>query len=409
MGDELVVWLYGGPVARIDEERRRLRLIYTDDALSRYPLGTPLLSLILPVQRQRHTERVVRPFLDGLLPEGQARLAIAYDFDLPASDTYGLLRAIGRDCAGALVIQPADQPTPPVASTLRAEPISDADIERLVANLRTAPLGADERVRVSLGGVQEKLLLTQMPGGTWGRPVDGTPSTHILKPPIARFPATVENEAFCMRIARHLGLKVATVHVAPIGGRPLLVVERYDRVVHPDGTMERIHQEDLCQATGVPPEKKYEEYGGPTLRRIARLLEAAAAPDVLEDLLRALTVHVLIGNGDAHAKNFSILHSPSGALTLSPLYDLLCTLHYGDVRLAMTVDGAARLDEVTAARIVNEASRWGLSRQRAGGIVEDVLDRAPAAIAAAREDTDDLPAAIVATVEGQLRHLRAAS
>ena len=325
---------------------------------------------------------MVRPFLDGLLPEGQSRLAVAKDFDLLASDTYGLIRAIGRDCAGAVVIQPAVEPPPRPPSTLRAEALSDADIETLVANLSTAPLGVDGRVRLSLGGVQEKLLLTKMPDGSWGRPVDGTPSTHILKPEIARFEKSVENEAFCMRFARHLGLSVAPVHVSAIGSRTLLVVERYDRIVGLDGSVERIHQEDFCQATGTSPERKYEENGGPSLRRIAALLQAASTPDELDNFLRAVTTNVLIGNGDAHAKNFSLLHHASGALTLAPQYDLLCTLLYGDDRLAMYIDDVHRTNRVTTQRIVNEAARWGLSKDRAASIVNELIGKASDAIVA---------------------------
>jgi serine/threonine-protein kinase HipA len=403
---ELAVWLYGDRVATIDEERSRPRLTYTEEALSRYPLGTPLLSLTLPLRPERHPQGVVRPFLDGLLPEGQSRLAVAEDFNLRASDTYGLIRAIGRDCAGAVVIQPAEEAAPPPASTLRAEPLTDLDIERLVANLRTAPLGVDKRVRISLGGVQEKLLLTRMPDGVWGRPVDGTPSTHILKPEVARFPKTVENEAFCMRVARHLSLPVATVTTTVIGSRTLLVVDRYDRVVHADGMVDRIHQEDFCQATGTLPDHKYEEDGGPSLRRIAERLQATATADTLDHLLRAVTTNVLIGNGDAHAKNFSLLHQPSGTLTLAPLYDLLCTLQYGDDRLAMHIDNVRRTNRVTADRLVNEATRWGLTRRRASEIVEDVLDRAPTAVAAARDETDGVPDELAALVNAQLAQLR---
>lgn len=406
MAGALAVWLYGERVAIINEERNHSRLVYTEEALSAYPLGTPLLSLTLPVRPERHTQGVVRPFLDGLLPEGQSRLAVAEQFNLRASDTYGLIRAIGRDCAGAVVMQPTDEPAPPPASTLRAEALTEADIDTLVANLRTAPLGIDERVRISLGGVQEKLLLTRMPGGSWGRPVDGTPSTHILKPDIARFPGTVENEAFCMRIARHLGLPVATVHTTVIGSRPLLVVERFDRIVHSDGTVDRIHQEDFCQATGTAPDNKYEEDGGPSLRRIAHLLQAAATPDAQEDLLRAVTANAVIGNGDAHAKNFSLLHHASGALTLAPLYDLLCTLHHGDDRLAMYVDNVHRTNRVTAGRITNEAVGWGFSRARAMAIIDGVLEKAPAAIAAARDETERVPEDLVAAVDGQLEALR---
>ena len=407
MADGLAVWLYGDRVAILDEDRHRPRLVYTEEAISQYPLGTPLLSLSLPVRPERYTRGVVRPFLDGLLPEGQSRLAVAKGFDVLASDSYALIRAIGRDCAGAVVIQPADDPAPPAPSTLRAEPLDESDIEALVANLLTAPLGVGKRVRISLAGGLEKLLLTRMPDGSWGRPVDGTPSTHILKPEIPRFPGTVENEAFCMRVARHLGLPVATVETTTVGSRKLLVVERYDRVVHADGTVERIHQEDFCQATSTLPDNKYEEDGGPSLRRIAALIQTVAAADALDDLLRAVTMNALIGNGDAHGKNLSLLHQPAGALTLAPLYDLLSTLHYGDDQLAMYVDNVHRTNEVTAERIVNEATAWGLSRRDAAGIVDDLLERAPDALVAARDETDGVSEQLFATVKDQLARLRA--
>lgn len=406
MADELAVWLSGERVARIDRERGRLRLAYTDEALDRYPLGTPLLSLSLPVANRRYTHGVVSPFLDGLLPEGAARQAIARDVRESPNDTYGLIRALGRDCAGAIVIQPAGDSPPPAPTTVTAERLTSAEIATLVRNLPDAPLGVGGRVRISLAGVQDKLVLTRMPDGAWGRPVDGTPSTHILKPELAAFPQTVENEAFCMRVARHLGVDVAAVETTEIAGRTVLVVERYDRTVSADGAVERIHQEDFCQATGMSPETKYEDDGGPSLQRIAGILESVAAPDSLEQLLHAVAVNTLIGNGDAHAKNFSLLHHPSGVLALAPLYDLLCTLHYGDDRLAMTIDNVHRTNRVTAERIVNEAVSWNLSRARALEIVDDVLARAPGAIAAARGETDGVPGELVATVERQLAQLR---
>lgn len=406
MADQLAVWLNGVRVAVIDQERSRLRLEYTEDALDQHPLGTPLLSLSLALRRERYTHGVVRPFLDGLLPEGEARQAVARDFSVGTDDTYGLIRALGRDCAGALVIQPVDEASPPPPTTLTAERLSDAEIADLIANLRSAPLGAGGRVRISLAGVQEKVLLTRMPDGAWGRPVDGTPSTHILKPEIDRFPETVENEAFCMRVAKHLGLPVANVETTSVAERKLIVVERYDRVVHPDGSVERLHQEDLCQAFGALPDRKYEEDGGPSLQRIAGILQAAAAPDSLEVLLRAVTLNVLIGNGDAHAKNFSLLHEPSGALRLTPLYDLLSTLFYGDDQLAMYVDNVHRTNRVTADRIVNEAARWGLSKRRAAEVVADVLDRLSDAVTAAAAETPGLPNEIPALVDSQLAQVR---
>ncbi len=409
MADELTVWLYGERAATIDRKRGRPRLAYTEEALGRYDLGTPLLSLALPVATERYTQGVARPFLDGLLPEGEPRKSIARDLGLRADDTYGLIEALGRDCAGAVVIQPLEDAPPPVPTTATAERLGLAELEALVGELRSAPLGAGGRVRVSLAGVQEKLLLTRMPDGSWGRPVDGTPSTHILKPEIAAYPHTVENEALCMRIAKHLDLDVAAVETTAIAGRKLIVVERYDRAIGIDGSVERIHQEDFCQATGTPPDTKYEEDGGPSLRRVAGILQAVAAPGSLEKLVQGITLNVMLGNGDAHAKNLSLLHHASGGLSLAPLYDLMCTLHYGDDRLAMYVDSVQRTDRVTAERIVNEAVRWGMPPSRAAEIVGDLLDRAPGAIAAAREETEGAPKDLVVMIEQRLAQLRAAA
>lgn len=408
MTDTLFVWLSGIRVAVVEQERGRIRLSYTDESLEGFPPGTPLLSLALPLTAERYAQGVVRPFLDGLLPEGAARRAIAEDFDLLSTDTFGLIRALGRECAGAVVIQPADDPAPPKATTRTAEPLSDAEIANLVATLRSAPLGVTERVRLSLAGVQEKLVLTRMLDGSWGRPVDGTPSTHILKPELAEYPGTVENEAFCMRVAKHLGLAVAEIETTTIAGRRLLIVERYDRIVHPGGSVERIHQEDLCQATGTPPNKKYQEDGGPSLRRIADLVQSAATPQSVETLLQMTTVNVLIGNGDAHAKNFSLLHESTGALRLAPLYDLVSTLHYGDDRLALYVDDVRRTNRVTADRLVNEAAQWGMSKRRASHIVADMLDRALPAIEAARDETKGLPDGVLGVVKTQHSKLRSA-
>jgi len=404
----LAVWLDGVRVAGIRQERGRLRLVYTEDAIRHYELGVPLLSLSLPLTGQRYSHGVVRPLLDGLLPEGDARQVIARDVGVDRDDTYGLIRALGRDCAGALVIQPDDEPAPPRPTTLTAEPLTDAGIVELVANLRSAPLGAGGRVRISLAGVQEKLLLTRMPDGRWGRPVDGTPSTHILKPEIARFPATVENEAFCMRLAKHLGLPVASVETTMVNGRKLIIVQRYDRVIHSDGSVQRLHQEDFCQATGVPPEKKYQEHGGPPLTRIAGILQAVAPAAAGAALLRAVVLNVLIGNGDAHAKNLSLLHHPSGALGLAPLYDLMSTVFYGDERLAMYIDSVQRTQRVTADRILNEAARWGLARRHASKIIADIIERTPDAVALAAAETPSLPAEIPAIIDGQLAQIRSA-
>ena len=404
----LAIWLYGRQVAVVERERKgRLRLSYTEEALTAYEGGTPLLSLALPLTRDRYPNGVTRAFLDGLLPEGEPRRAIAADLDLPSSDVLGLIGALGKDCAGALTVQSPDDPPPSTPTVETAEPLSRDDLGEIVANLSSAPLGIDRKVRLSLAGVQEKLLLTRMPNGAWGRPVEGTPSTHILKPEIDRFHNTVENEAFCMRIARHLDLPVANVETMLADGRPVLVVQRYDRVIGFDGTVQRVHQEDFCQALGLPPDRKYEQDGGPTLARVARILQQVAESSSIDTLLRSLVLNVAIGNCDAHGKNYSLLHTEAGSLRLAPLYDLLSTRLYPvDDKLAMYVDSVQTADRVTSDRVVNEATRWGVSRKTAEAIVLDSLDRLPAAVTAAAEETDGIPPELVELVGRRVDRLR---
>jgi serine/threonine-protein kinase HipA len=401
----LSIWLHELCVAHLEQPRGRMRLTYTPEAVQRYGAGTPLLSLSLPVTPDPYPDGVVRTFFDGLLPEGEVRRAIAADLRVAAHDTYTLIAELGRDCAGAVVVLPSGERPPPTVTTLSASAIEAEELARLIDNLRGAPLGIDTRVRVSLAGVQEKLVLTLMPDGRWGRPRDGAPSTHILKPSLTAYPAIVENEAFCLRLAAHLQIAAARVATIAVRGRDVLVVERYDRHVSADGRVERLHQEDICQALGERPETKYEEDGGPSLRRVARLLAPAAGTAALQELLRAVTLNVVLGNGDAHAKNYSLLHGPPGTVRLAPLYDLVSTLVYKQDRLAMYVDKVQRISRVTATHIVNEGVGWGMPRARAAEIVSDVLDRAPAAVEAALAETPGTPSALRATIRRQLTNL----
>jgi serine/threonine-protein kinase HipA len=406
MAEAIAIWLYGQHVARVEQHgpKKRLRLSYTEEALATYEGGTPLLSLAFPLTRDRYPSAVTTAFLDGLLPEGEPRRAVAADLDLLASDVFGLIAALGKDCAGALVVQPEGDSAPGMHSTSSAEPLTDDDLANLVANRRSAPLGVDRDVRVSLAGVQEKLLLTRMLDGAWGRPVDGTPSTHILKPQVERFPHTVENEAFCMRVAKHLGLGVASVDTIDIDGSAVLVVERYDRLVDPDGTVHRIHQEDFCQALGLPPDKKYEQDAGPTLVRLARVLQDVAEPSAIHTLLQTVTLNVALGNCHAHGKNFSLLHTRSGVVRLAPLYDVLSTRFYPiDDKLAMYVDTVQKADRVTPERIVNEARMWGVPRARAEATVFDLLGLLPDAVSIAAAETPGLPADLHALLSKRLR------
>ena len=408
MADELALWLYGDRVATVSREpNNRLRLRYTQEALARYELGTPLLSIGLPLTDVPYPNAKTRSFLDGLLPEADQRRAVAEQLNLNSNDTFALIRELGLDCAGAIVIQPAKSLAPRQATTLTAAPLTDEEIVERVANLRNAPLGVSDRVRISLAGVQEKLVLTRMPDGRWGEPIDGTPSTHILKPEVRDFPNTVENEAFCMRVARNLGLRTASIETTEYGGRKLLVVERYDRVIGGAGDVERVHQEDFCQVLSLPPKTKYQEDGGPSLSRIAAVLRQFARPDSLSRLLQATYITVLVGNGDAHGKNISVLHHRDGSIELTPIYDVVSTLHYVDGGLAMYINDVRKTSKVTRDLLINEAVSWGMREESARLIVSDLNERAPEAMERARDETPGLPDGILRVAQSQRTRLAA--
>ncbi len=407
MVDELAIWLYGERVATVSREQKSLRLRYTEEALANYELGTPLLSVGLNLTDTPYPNAKTRSFLDGLLPEQDQRRTIAEQLDLNSNDTFGLIGELGLDCAGAIVVQPIDSAAPRPATTLTAAPLTDEEIVERVANLRSAPLGVTDRVRISLAGVQEKLLLTRMPDGRWGEPIDGTPSTHILKPEVRDYPSTVENEAFCMRVARNLGLRTASVETTEFGERQLLVVERYDRITDGAGSVERVHQEDFCQVLSLPPKTKYQEDGGPSLKKIADVLRQYARPNSLSRLLQATYINVLLGNGDAHGKNISLLHHRDGSIELTPIYDVLSTLVYGDDHLAMYIDGVRKASNVAQRRLINEAVSWGMREESAQLIVDDLGERSPMAIERARDETPSVPEDVFRVVDSQRKKLLA--
>ena len=185
--------------------------------------------------------------------------------------------------------------------------------------------------------------------GRIGLPAPGQPTTHILKPPITRFPATTENEAFAMRLAAGLGLDAAPVEPYVAGDRACLLVTRYDRELGPNGGIRRLHQEDFCQALGIVADRKYAADGGPGFRQCFELVRRVCTRPAVEvlKLLDAAIVQVLIGNADAHGKNYSLLHR-DGGVELAPLYDLLSTVAWPDLspRFAMRIARRATLEEM---------------------------------------------------------------
>jgi serine/threonine-protein kinase HipA len=278
--------------------------------------------------------------------------------------------------------------------------LDDAALLKILDTLPTRPfLAGNEGVRLSLAGAQQKLPVVLV-NGAIALPVPGQPSTHILKPPIARLVATTENEALAMRLAAALGLVAAPVEPRRTEERPYLLIARYDRTVDADGAVRRLHQEDFCQALGIPPEHKYASEGGPTFPVCFELVRRACAqpaPAVLR-LVDAAIFNVIIGNADAHGKNYSLLYD-ARRIEFAPLYDLLCTAAYPEVhaKLAMKIAKRATPSEFTATTWEEFGRAVGVGapfvRRRAAVLAELALARiepVAAAIAAEGFDSPDL-------------------
>jgi serine/threonine-protein kinase HipA len=338
----------------------------------------PALSASLPKQIGAFGRRACSPFFGGLLPEEAQRELVAKLLGLSKGNTLGLLTALGGDVAGALTLWPEGQ-TPPANFSLDAQSLAMSgtaemrsaadklDDSRLVALLDALPtrpfMAGTNGLRLSLAGAQSKIPVV-VSNGQIALPAPGQPTTHILKPPIPRFQATTENEAFAMRLAAAMGLDVAPIDARVVAGRSFLLVQRYDRVVDADGTTCRLHQEDFCQALGVESMRKYASEGGPHFKACFDLVRRVAqrpAVDVLK-LLDAAIFNLLIGNADAHGKNFSLLYGPQGA-ALAPLYDLLSTVAYPELspKLAMKMGKCATLEEMDTSAWRKFASDAGLA------------------------------------------------
>ncbi len=314
-------------------------------------LGSPsprAISFSMPLQEAPFGDRVVRPFFSGLLPDEGARQRLAGALGISAGNAFGLLEVIGGECAGALSLYPTGK-APPLGNADGIERLTPHRLEEILEKLRARPLlGGEEGVRLSLAGAQDKLAVC-VEGDSIGLAKGGRPTTHILKPLIQTLDGTVENELFCVRLAARLKLPVPAVEMRYGGAIPFLLVERYDRAPHADGTITRLHQEDFCQALSVPPELKYEEEGGPGVQQSLDLINRATARPAADRLnfIRAQIFQYLVGNADAHAKNYALLYREK-APDLAPLYDVVCTAAYPQLakKQAMAIGGRSVPDTI---------------------------------------------------------------
>lgn len=321
----LSVRLNGKPVGQLEQTKEgKLKFQYDD--------GSRQISLSMPVEQKRFGNMPCEKYFGGLLPESEeVRKAIGRKFDANPKSTFSLLRAIGHDCAGSISFH---DPEAPVVQDSHLETkmlaLSEPDLEKHIKDLPLKPLFLGvEGLRLSLAGVQEKAAVCLLDGKI-AIPVGGTPTTHILKPSISKYPGSVQNEYLCLRTAARVGLPASKVEMGRAGKENYLLVERYDRKIVEEKRIIRLHQEDFCQALGF--REKYQRYGGPGFKDCFELLMKTRIPIIDRDLLmRAAVFNCLIGNNDAHGKNFAILYDADGNARLAPFYDILCTQAYAEL------------------------------------------------------------------------------
>jgi len=407
----LDVYLHADRVGRLERlAQARLRFTYEPTWVDN-GRATPL-SLGLPVRREGYGDDECAPFFAGLLPEGEFLQAIARAFQVSADNAFGVLSEVGGECAGAVSLASPGE-TPPFASSVPPSWLGEGELGELLSELPGRPLligidEEDEGVRLSLAGARDKLPVLARDselGITRGHP----PSTHIIKTPIPDVDGMVANEAFCMALAAELGLEAAEAVPIRVAEHEGLLVTRYDRVRSGD-SVHRIHQEDLCQALACMPGQKYESEGGPGVARCAALLRGrASAPAVdLLAFLDALIFNLLIGNADAHSKNYSLLLEGERPPRLAPLYDLLSTRVYGrrfGRKMAMKYGGEYRFDRIRRRHLDRLAGDLGIAANVARSRMAAIGDRALEACAGARnrlpEEWQDEE--VIAGIEGVIR------
>lgn len=357
MSGELIVLLSDSEAGRVRQDQRgRLTFTYNDEW--RQAQGAYPLSLSMPLAASEHSHDLIDAFIWGLLPDNALIVeSWAKKFQVSARSAFALLSHVGEDCAGAVQFIRPER----LHAVLNSGPgdIDWVDESNIAARLKTlredhsAWRRPGDTGQFSLAGAQPKTALL-LQNGKWGVPSGRIPTSHILKPPTGAFDGHAENEHFCLTLARSLGLPTASSTVMRFGGEVAFVVERYDRRII-DGRIVRIHQEDMCQAFGVPPTKKYENAGGPSVGRIVDFLrENSGAPrEDVQTFIDTIAYNWLVGGTDAHAKNYSILIGAGGRIRLAPLYDLASILPYDEfdplkLKLAMKLGGKYRIRDIGA-------------------------------------------------------------
>ena len=391
MAKTLDVYLHSEFVGHLmQDDGGQMIFQYAESWLQR-PGASPL-SQSLPLRKERFSRNECRGYFGGILPEESKREIIARNLGISARNDYAMLEQIGGECAGAVTFVPTGEALP--ESKYRYRALSTEELAAVLRELPRRPLLAgDEGVRLSLAGAQDKIAV-RVDGDEISLPLGGAPSTHILKPGGDRFKGVVANEALCMKLAAAIGIPAAKVEARTVEGMEYLLVERYDRLYRADPgqepVLERLHQEDFCQALGIVSEMKYQKEGGPSLKQCFALLREVSSTPVIDlsRLLDAVIFNYLIGNNDAHGKNFSLLYRGIATddieVSLSPLYDSLSTVYYPEISrtMAMKLGGEYSSEKVLPRNFEQFAEEAGLAKPMVKRRVMEVIQAILSALSA---------------------------
>jgi len=385
------VWYGGRRVGTVrEDDNHTLRFAYDAGWLDNS--GFPV-SINLPLSNGEQ-EVDAHAFFEGLLPEGNVRRRICRQRKIADEDDAGLLFAIGEDCAGALSILPED--ATPDSEHKTPEPLTAEQLDQLVCSLGTEPVITGRRQRFSLAGVQEKQPVI-FDGENYALPDRLNPSSHILK--FETYPRVCFAEYAANDIARQAGLPVVTTEFLRTEDAnevfPYLRIKRYDRLLDEDNHLQRLHQEDLLQALGLPTILKYQHDGGPSVRDIAEVLRQHTARPVaaLEYLRDWQIFNYLIGNWDGHAKNLALLYEPGQAVpVLAPFYDLVAIEFFNLIRpgtwdrsMAFYIGEHDEPERITRTDWEAFARDLGMPPKRLLGRVEELANWLPGIAAMSRE------------------------
>ena len=300
------------------------------------------LSLSLPLKETKYSNSECRGFFNGLLPESEGvRISIGKKYGINPKNDFSILKAIGYDCAGAVAFLDDDKVNDlKEYYDIKGNILSDDELENRIINLPEKPLLLSSDKRLSLAGAQDKTAVILI-NNKIASVEDNTPTTHILKPAIKNYFETIENEYICLTSAKKMGLRVPNIQIGKANNTKYFLIERYDRIIT-NNKIKRLHQEDFSQALNIPSAYKYQAEGGADFKQCFEILNKTTKPTVsIMRFIELMIFNYLIGNNDAHGKNFSLLYLENDEIEFAPVYDILCSLAYDDIsnKMAMKIGG----------------------------------------------------------------------